>query len=213
MEKFLLSLAIFPPIEYFSLLVYGDEVTIEAHENYNKQSYRNRYYIYGPNGRQALNIPVTKLGKQKIKTSFAGIDNKDKWQLNHWRSIETAYNASPFFLYYRDAIEPLFNKEYNDLWSFGTETINTCLKLLKLPVDYKISSEYCEKDDQIDFRESIHPKKLNFTNASLAEQASYMQVFEEKHGFIPNLSILDLLFNLGPEALKYLEAVYIKINK
>ncbi len=194
-----LSIAYLAPVEYYLALANADKIVIEQHENYMKQSYRNRCCIATPNGIMDLCIPVEKTGKELIRD--IRISEHSNWQTNHWRSIETSYNSSPFFEYYKDDLQPFYEKKWNFLWDFNSEIQTKILDLL----DFELIIDLSEKfeitiDTGLDFRNKIHPK-----NESDVFFKKYYQVFEQKYGFIKNLSIIDLLFNMGNESLLILQ--------
>jgi len=203
-KKVLLSSAYLAPIQYYTKLLFYDEVFIEMHENYPKQTYRNRCKIYGANGELSLSIPVKK-DAVKVKTKDIVIDYDTNWRKLHWKSIESAYRSSPFFEFYQDDLIPFYEKTYKYLVDFNMELQIMILEHLEMEVNIKNTKEFISNIDQVDdFRESIVPKK------SLSDESfhmyEYTQVFQEKHGFIPNLSIIDLLFNEGPNALELLKS-------
>ena len=177
------------------------KVCIEQHESYPKQTYRNRCEIYAENGKMALTIPVKKVFGNNTKTSDIQIFNGDRWYLNHWRAIESAYLASPFFLYYRDELESFYTGKHTSIPELTTSLIRLICELIEIDVDLSFSEEF-EKEpvDALDMRFMISPKK----SSTLDVFPEYIQVFDERHGFIPNLSIIDVLFNLGPETKSYL---------
>ncbi len=202
-KKVILSTAYLAPVQYFTKLFKYDEIFIEKHENFIKQSYRNRCKIYGANGELSLSIPVKKISvKTKIKDLL--IDYDTNWQKLHWKSIESAYRSSPFFEFYEDDLKPFYEKKYKFLLDLNLEIQNVILEYLDLEINLKFTDKYCHilTEEIDDFREQIHPKKeakdLDFISVE------YTQVFQEKHGFIPNLSIIDLLFNEGPNATELL---------
>jgi len=206
MEKLLVHPAYFGSIEQFVAISQAEELIFENEDNYQKQTYRTRQYIYGANGKLLLNIPI-KHNKQKKahqKYKDVRIENNFPWQLNHWRSLETAYRTSPFFEFYEDEIRPLYEKEHTNLFEFNLmcfEVVSTCLQLeqnISKTDDFQLIEEI--SSEITDCRNLISAKKK-----TLFSQEKYTQVFEEKYGFIPNLSILDLLFNEGPNSLNYLE--------
>ena len=206
-DNFLLSTAYLAPIEYYVVLANSERILLEQHEYYQKQSYRNRCRIATANGIMDLSIPVDSAGKTPIRD--LRISDHNNWQTHHWRSIETAYNSSPFFEYYFDDLKPFFEKKWVFLWDFNTAIQQTILELLELDVKItptdKYETEHSER--MIDLRDKIHPKKEAFI-----EIKPYYQVFEQKFGFIPHLSILDLLFNTGNEAQLTIGNQLIKID-
>lgn len=203
-KKVILATAYLAPIQYFTKLFKYDEVFIEKHENFIKQSYRNRCKIYGANGELSLSIPVKKISlKTKIKDLL--IDYDTNWQKLHWKSIESAYRSSPFFEFYEDDLKPFYEKKYKFLLDFNIEIQNMVLEYLDIDVNLKFTDKYYDEQDNYfdDLREKIHPKKEYVDpNFKIVE---YTQVFQEKYGFIPNLSIIDLLFNEGPNAIEALK--------
>ncbi len=204
----IISPTYFPDILSFAAMVQADTITLEVSENYQKQSYRTRMYIATSNGRLLLNIPVLhskKKERKKIEDTY--IENSFLWQRQHWRSLVIAYRTSPFFEFYEDDIYPLFHKEYNSLLEFNIDTIKCLQELLDIDLTISYTSSYEDNyTDKIDLRYFADGKRKNKT-----EIEPYRQVFEEKNGFIPYLSVLDLLFNHGPEAITYLQNVDLKL--
>jgi len=209
-NKIILSTAYFPPIEYFAHISQSKKFLIEEYENYNKQSFRNRCYISGSNQLMPLSIPIAR-GQARIRDIQISYHNN--WNLVHWKSIKSYYNNSPFFLYYRDDIEPFLFNKYKFLLDLNNEILDKIMELilLNLQKDATKSFHKCYPDI-VDLRYSIHPK-INKTDKIFSiEFPEYHQVFETKFGFIPNLSILDLLFNEGPNTLSYLRSCKISKN-
>lgn len=193
----------FPSISHFVAMAQSEEITFEIEDNFQKQTNRNRTYIYSPNGIQLLNIPVkhSKLSHQKTKD--IQIENDFDWQKQHFKSLEAAYRSSPFFEYFEDDIRPIFEKKHNFLLDLNFETLDFITKSMRLKLDYKTTAEYFHEVDAnkvTDFRFLANGKK----DTSVFE--SYTQVFDDKYGFINNLSVLDLLFNEGKFALDYLKS-------
>jgi len=204
MSQAIFSLPYFGPISFYAKLVKYDHIAIEAAENYQKQSHRSRQYIYGANGKLMLNIPVKhSKSSSRLKYKESKIENEFKWQLLHFRSLEAAYRTSPYFEFYEADIEPLYTKKYEYLFDYNLDCFKTIFRLLDLDLQFKLNSEYKSDYEKIeDNRHLVKAKKsISIT------QKPYHQVFEDKFGFIENLSILDLLFNLGPEALSYLKSI------
>ena len=190
-----LSTAYLAPVEYYIALVNAEIIIIEQHEHYNKQSYRNRCSIATPNGVMDLCIPVEKKGKELIRD--IRISGHTDWQTNHWRSIVTSYNSSPFFEYYKDDLQPFYERKWNFLWDFNFEIQAKILELLDVEPNIYLSEKFEMKiENSFDFRNIIHPKI-----ESNVLFKKYYQVFDQKFGFLKNLSILDLLFNMGNESL------------
>lgn len=203
MKPVLLSIAYLPPISWMAVALQNGKIALEIHETYPKQTFRNRCNIATASGILSLTIPVNRINGNHTKTCDIHIDNSKNWQLLHWRSIVTAYNKSPYFLFYRDLLEPLFFRKQELLVDFNSELLNVVLKALKIKtIEILPTTEYKIKPDSIDLRSSFHPKyPLLDISCRLPR---YMQAFEEYHGYLPDLSIIDLLFNLGPDALPYL---------
>ena len=178
----------------------SDLVTFEMDDNFQKQTNRNRMYIYSPNGIQLLNIPIKHTKTAHQKTKDVKLETAFDWQKQHFKSLEAAYRSSPFFEYFEDAIVPVFEKKHSFLMDLNLETMSIVSQCLGLEFDYNETDEYFHQvTDKTDFRYLVDGKK----DKSVLEP--YTQVFEEKHGYLNNLSILDLLFNEGRYALDYLK--------
>ena len=202
-----LSSAYLAPVEYYSKLLNYDKIFIEQHDHYMKQTYRNRCTIAGPEGELALSIPTVKPEGPKCPMKDIRISDHGNWRHLHWNAIESAYNSTPFFEYYKDDIRPFYEKKYEFLTDFNEELCRLVCELIDIQPAIERTKEY--KTDfapnEIDFREAIHPKKdFHRTDPEFIPQP-YYQVFEARHGFLPNLSIIDLLFNMGPESLLILQ--------
>ena len=188
----------FSPISQYHALLNSNSITFEVEDNYQKQTYRNRCYIYGANGKQLLNIPVS-IPKSSKKTKSKDILVKNSnWQKQHYKSLEAAYNHSPFFEFYKDDLQKIFSKKYTYLLDVNLDSFNFIKNALELPIEYKFSKTY-EENKPDDFRELADSKKkveISFL--------SYIQMFDQKFGFLKNLSILDLLFMEGPNSINFL---------
>jgi len=202
----LLSTAYFAPIQYYSKLVQFPNVLIEQYENYSKQSYRNRCNIFGANGELALTVPVVKASSKKILTKDVRISYDTDWQKLHWKGIESAYKSSPFYEFYIDDLVRFFDRKWDFLLDFNMEIQEEMKSLLELESTIKKTEDYIENLEQlVDFREGIHPKASKSIPDPNFVSNKYYQVFSDKQGFIENLSILDLLFNMGPDSQMHLE--------
>jgi len=179
-----------------------ENIQLEYCEHFQKQSFRNRTQILTGNGVKTLSIPVIN-GNKEFPIVDARIDYRTFWQRDHWRTIVSAYNNSPYFLYYQDALKPFYENEYEYLLEFNEEILRTICRLLQIPCNWTKTSDY-EHDQQPDFRLLIHPKKQRQEEYPYKLTQPYAQVFSDRFGFTPNLSILDLLFNEGPQATTYL---------
>jgi hypothetical protein len=189
----------FGPISYWKQII-NSNILWDVHQNYVKQSYRNRTFIHSANGLHKLTIPV-KHSKIKFPMLNAEIDNKTAWQKNHWRSIQTAYSSSPFFEFYKDSLEQVYNKKYTYLVKFNFDMIKLVFEWLDIEIKLKLSKEYkVVYDDSLDLR-----KKIDNQKHSISKNKIYNQVFFEKNGFLNDLSIIDLIFNEGPNSLSYLK--------
>ncbi|NNC51187.1 MAG: hypothetical protein HKO01_11700 [Flaviramulus sp.] len=200
--KILLHPTYFPNIAQFVAAVNATGIIFEMEDNFLKQTYRNRTYIYGANGKLALNIPVIHSQKNRQKYKDVKIFNEEKWQDIHWKSLLSAYRTSPFFEYYEDELQPLFSQKTKFLLDFNLKCFEAICGCLQLDINIsKTDAYYKIVNDIIDFRFLVNAKK-----ETPQPIQKYTQVFSNKHGFIPNLSILDLLFNEGPNAVTYLES-------
>lgn len=190
----------FPSISHFVAMAKADVVTFEMDDNFQKQTNRNRMYIYSPNGIQLLNIPVKHSKTTHQKTKDVRIENDFDWQKQHFKSLEAAYRSSPFFEYFEDLILPIFKKKHTFLMDLNLQSMEIVSNCLGFEFDYNETTEYFfEVEDKTDFRSLINGKK------DTTQLEPYTQVFGEKNGFINNLSLLDLLFNEGRFALDYLK--------
>lgn len=189
----------FPSISQFAAIAQAETVTFEMEDNFQKQTNRNRMYIYSPNGVQLLNIPIKHSSESHQKTKDIKLETAFDWQKQHFKSLEAGYRSSPFFEYFEDAIMPIFEKKHTFLMDLNMETIEIVSKCLGLKLSYNKTEEYFREVDFSDFRNLANGKKDTY------QFEPYTQVFEEKHGYINNLSILDLLFNEGRYALDYLK--------
>lgn len=197
-------------IEQFVAIAQADTVTFEKYDNYQKQTYRNRTYIATPEGPLLLNIPIKHTSKgqrgerERVhqKYSEVQIENSFQWQREHWKSIQIAYRTSPFFEYYEDDFAPLYEKKHTHLMEFNLEAFSVLKNILRpdIPIDF---TEVYHKapENLIDFR-----RLANAKSNSTFQPTPYVQVQEKHHGFLPNLSVIDLIFNEGPQALNYLKS-------
>ncbi len=188
----------FSPIIQYIAMYHSDVLVFETQDNFEKQTYRNRCKIAGPNGIQNLTIPIIKNSGVKTPTKDILIDYKENWQTNHFRSIKTAYQSSPFFEFYEDDIRPLYENEIKYLLDFNIQCHEVFSKALDLKLNFNKTDEY-NTEVVHDFRKLVNAKKEPDYKLK-----PYVQVFDDKYGFTPNLSILDLLFNEGPNTEIYL---------
>ena len=197
----LLSTTYFGPVQWYQKLHRADVVQIEKWESFIKQTYRNRCLIATTNGIQALTVPVVRNESPLIKD--IRISDHGNWRHLHWNALQSAYGESPFFEYYQDDIRPFFEKRWDYLLDFNEAICQKMCELIDIQPSTQYSSDFvAEPNDVLDYRLAINPKHptpdANFT------PKPYYQVYSEKHGFLPNLSVLDLLFNMGPESIFYL---------
>ncbi len=205
----LLNTAYFPPIQYYSKIIRYNKIILEQYENYGKQSYRNRCDIYGANGILTLSVPVLEGARKKILTKDVRIEYVSNWQKIHFKSIESAYRRSPYYEYYIDEIEPLFNRQFSYLLDLNNSILEVINGILDIDPKIKMSENYYSKPiNLIDWREGLHPKKSKKIEDLEFISREYTQVFSNKAGFASNLSIIDLIFNKGPEAYTYLETTF-----
>jgi hypothetical protein len=200
--KTLLFPTYFPSISHFAALAQSESTVFEIEDNFQKQTNRNRTYIYSPNGIQLLNIPVKHSKESHQKTKDIQIETDFDWQKQHFKSLEAAYRSSPFFEFFEDDLRPIFEKKHNFLLDLNFETLEIVSKCLRMKLEYTTTTEYfheVDTNEYKDFRSLVNGKK----DSSSFE--SYTQVFDDKYGFINNLSVLDLLFNEGKYALDYLK--------
>ena len=199
--KILLPLFYLPPISWFSVFLREDaEIVFEQFESFPKQTYRNRTAVYGANGRLLLIIPVKHNGTRTINE--IEVSHRDSWEKIHWKSIKTAYQRSPYFEYYEDQLEQIFNFKTNSLFAFNLNALKIIQKILKTEKGYSLTEEYFRNPTEENYREKFSPKK---EQEYILEE--YYQTFTEKFGFQEDLSIIDLLCNKGPESLTYIKNI------
>lgn len=197
----------FSPISQYAALYKADEIIFEVEDNYQKQTYRNRCYMYGANGKQLLNIPISHPrieGRKKTKDVL--VEKNSNWQSQHYKSLKTAYNSSPFFEFYVDDLIPIFNKEYKYLLDVVIDTFLFVNDALELDKSFTLSEEY-----MLDIPNDYRPLS-NSKSSDSYSYSTYTQMFDDKHGFIKNLSILDLLFMEGPNSISFLEKLNVTLS-
>lgn len=205
-----LSTAYMPPVQYFSKFTEENRIFIEQQENYIKQSYRNRCRIVSANGPITLSIPVEHSSGVKTRIKDIRISGHGNWQHMHWNAIVSAYNSSPFFEYYQDDFAPFYHQKYSFLFDFNEELrilISQLIGLENISLNYTDDYRIEFGSDELDLRDAIHPKK-DWKSLDISFiPVTYYQVFDSKFGFIPNMSILDLLFNMGNESILILKGL------
>ena len=199
--KTLLPIFYLPPISWISeFLKEENDVILEQSENFPKQTYRNRTNIYGANGKLSLIIPIHHTGNRCIKD--VEISYAEDWQKLHWKSIKNAYQSSPYFEYYETKLENIFKDQPKTLLAFNLKALKVILEILKTEKEYSLTEEYVQSVEFLNFREKFSAKK-----DSEYQMNEYYQTFSDKLGFIKDLSIIDLICNLGPESTSYIKNV------
>ena len=202
--KILLPIFYLPPISWFAVFLKDEnEVVLEQFENFPKQTYRNRANIYGANGRLSLIIPTRHTGKRVMKE--AEISHRENWQQLHWKSIKTAYQSSPYFEFYEEKLEKIFEFKTDSLIKFNLNALKIIQDILKTEKAYSLNNEYVKIPLEENYREKFSAKK-----ETEFEMEEYYQTFSDKLGFEKDLSILDLICNKGPETLTYLNNIQTK---
>ena len=205
MKPAYISTAYLGPVQQYSKMFHFPEVRIETSENYLKQSYRNRCIIAGANGPLPLSVPIVKPDTLKCLTKDIRISDHGNWRHLHWNAIVSAYNSTPFFEYYEDDFAPFYEKKYEFLFDFNEELRILICQLLDIQPQIQYTTSF-EVDVENDFR-WISPKQDIADPSFLLKP--YYQVFQDKHGFLPNLSIIDLLFNTGNEGILVLRDSFV----
>lgn len=193
------------PINYWARLVRQGEIVLEQYDSYSKQSYRNRCMIMGPNGVIALSIPVIKAHGIKSHVKDVRIDYDSPWNKIHWKSLVASYASSPFFEYLAEELSPFYERRFEFLIDLNRHLLDHTIYQLGMNIPVRCSEVFTEISSELDPRAFIHPKKDQVAADPLFQPEVYHQVFSDRLGFQSNLSILDLLFNTGPEALSYLK--------
>ena len=202
--KILLPIFYLPPISWFAVFLKDEnQIVLEQYENFPKQTYRNRTNIYGANGRLSLIIPINHSGERVMKE--IKVSHRENWQKLHWKSIKTAYQSSPYFEFYEDKLQKIFEFESDSLIQFNLNALKIVLDILKTEKAYSLNIEYVKIPLEENYREKFSAKK-----ESEIEMEEYYQTFTDKMGFMKDLSILDLICNKGPETLTYLKNIYTK---
>ncbi|NQT77389.1 MAG: WbqC family protein [Bacteroidetes bacterium] len=196
-EGILMSTAYLPPVSWMQEAALAKKVYIEANETYSKQSYRNRCKIMSANGILSLSIPVKKVHGNQTRTKDIEIFYGVAWQRIHQRALDAAYTSSPFYLYYKDELAVFFTRKFRFLLDLNMQMAEVISKMLGTDIQFELTDDYIVHPENIpDLRTSFSPKKTLIKN----EFSPYTQVFEDRFGFVPDLSIVDLLFNEGPAA-------------
>lgn len=207
-ESVYLSTAYLGPIQQYAKMAHFNDVRIEAEENYVKQTYRNRCVIAAANGPLSLSVPIIKPDTLKCATRDIRISDHGNWRHLHWNALISAYNMSPFFEYYADDFAPFYERRYTFLLDFNEALRTLICDLIDLHPTVRLTESYRPSVEQ-DFRSAIRPRHPE--EDPTFREIPYYQVFREKFGFLPNLSIVDLLFNMGPESLLILRDSHIEV--
>ena len=200
----LLSSAYLAPVQWYAKLFQSNGCWMEQHDHFIKQTYRNRCVIATTNGLQALTVPIERFEGAHCAMLNIRISDHGSWRHLHWNALQSAYGESPFFEFYADDIRPFFERQWEFLVDFNMEITQKMCELLDIQPHITLTDAYVSAEDVgvTDYRDIIRPK--NPLPDDRFQPRRYYQVYEQKHGFQPNLSILDLLFNEGPEAVLYL---------
>ena len=204
MTPALITVGYCAPIIQYAVVSQTTQLHIEAKGNFQKQSYRTRMKIATSTGELTLIIPILHRKDKTERQQYydVQIENTFHWQRDHWRSLKIAYQTSPYFEYYEDEFEPLYHTKYNSLIDFNNACHAVIIECLQLEITPILTEEFFKHPDQLDCRHLVQAKK-----EPAYPLPEYHQLFKENHGYIPNLTILDLLFNLGPSAQDYLEKI------
>lgn len=200
-NSIILSASYLPPVSYFHAIAQNDgNVILDKYEHFPKQTYRNRAKIATANGILDLIVPIQHGRKERIAMKDVKITYDHEWQRLHWLSLQTAYRSSPYFEFYEDDFRPFYEEKHEFLFDFNVAQLELILKCLKLKRTIDFTETYEKSYESGDFRSLIHPKK----ESVLQNPKPYYQIFEERHGFLPDLSVIDLIFNQGPQSKNYL---------
>ncbi len=197
----LLPLFYLPPVSWFAEFLAADyEIVVEKWEHFQKQTYRNRAHIYGANGKLSLIIPINHNGNRAVQD--IKISDRENWQQQHWKSIKYAYQSSPYFEYYEDQLSKIYDFNGDSLFQFNIHALEVMLKILKSEKSFNFTSEYLKNPEMQDFREQFSAKTETERNFK-----PYYQVFSDKYGFLADLSVIDVLCNIGPETTTYIQNI------
>lgn len=204
-RSLLLSACYFGSVEHYALMARSTRVVIDGGEHYERQSYRTRTTLIGPNGRQDLVASINRQSGVKMPMHAVGLSYAEPWHLQHLQAIRSAYGQTPWFIHYMPDIEQLLLQRHATLFGLDLASMRMALEWLGLPLELETSTAYVEDATQLtDLRSTLHPKKP--LPAGIRPVPAYAQVFADRHGFTGRLSIVDLVMNAGPDALRILQA-------
>jgi hypothetical protein len=193
------------PVNYYARLIREQEIKLEQHDHYTKQTYRNRFTIMGPNGILTLTVPVSRKRGMKTLMKDVRVDYDTPWNKIHWRSLVASYTASPYFALMMDELQPFYAGKFKFLIDLNLGLLQTTLDLLGIDSRVILSDAFTPITENADPRKVIHPKLDISSFDPVFHPVAYHQVFSDRHGFLPNLSVLDLLFNQGSDAIGILQ--------
>lgn len=201
-SSIILSANYLPTVSYFHAVAQNDAVVkIDQFEHFPKQTYRNRARIATANGVLELFVPINHGRKERVAMKEVQINYDHDWQRLHWTSIQTAYRSSPYFEYYEDDFHQFYNQKYDFLLDYSVKQLEMIFKMLKIKKNIEFTDSYQkEYEDALDLRSLIHPKKPSF----YVNPKPYYQIFEDRTGFLPDMSVIDLIFNQGPQSKNYI---------
>lgn len=205
-KRVLLDMQYLGPVSWLAAMARYSEVVFEQCEHYVKGTYRNRCYISGPNGVQRLSIPLKRGKHQRKVIKEVAVSYDGPWQKIHWAGLEASYRSSPFFEFYEEDFYPFYHEKFPFLFDFNRQLLMKVLELMGMEVDISYTSSYEKAPEGVnDLRMAFHPKKRKRQPLDWYEPPVYPQVFLDRNPFYPDLSILDLLFNEGPNARKIIK--------
>lgn len=203
-ESILIEPQYWGSISYFKELFLADNIVLDIHSNFQKGTYRNRCKIMGPNGLLSLSVPLIKGNGQHTVFEDVKISYSENWRKDHWQSLVSSYRRSAYFEYYEDQISPIYTNDYEFLKDFNLASLKIVSELLQVPISFQVTESYITKEsfEGNDRRDMVHPnpRKMKLTY----DLPKYQQVFMDRMEFLSDLSILDILFNLGPRSVEYL---------
>lgn len=200
-NSIILSANYLPPVSYFHAIAKNEgDIVLDKYEHFPKQTFRNRTQIATANGVLDLIVPIQHGRKERIGMKDVKIAYDHEWQRLHWLSLQTAYRSSAYFEYYEDDFKPFYTRKFDYLFDFNLAQLELVLKCLKIKRTIGFTDTYEKDYGNLDFRHVIHPKKASI----YPNPKPYYQIFEDRHGFLANLSVIDLIFNQGPQSKMYL---------